>query len=47
MDAQQSRQATDIHLLVKGEIGPREIGRFIKLLEAQKAVLEDEDDVAA
>lgn len=40
-------KATDIRLLVKGEMGPREIGRLIKLLEAQKAVLEDEDDVAA
>jgi len=30
-------------LVVTGDMGPREIGKLIKLLEAQKAVLEDED----
>lgn len=30
-------------LIVSGEMGPREIGRLIKLLEAQKAVLSEED----
>jgi hypothetical protein len=33
---------TNVRLLVKGNMGPKEIGRLIKLLEAQKAVLEDE-----
>ena len=31
-------------LIVAGDMGPREIGKLIKLLEAQKAVLDDEDD---
>ena len=31
-------------LIVTGEMGPREIGKLIKLLEAQQAVLDDEDD---
>lgn len=30
-------------LIVSGEMGGREIGKLIKLLEAQKAVLDDED----
>lgn len=35
-------QDTDVRLLVKGEMGPKEIGKLIKLLEAQKLVLEDD-----
>jgi hypothetical protein len=31
-------------LIVSGDIGPREIGKLIKLLTAQKAVLSDDDD---
>ena len=31
-------------LIVSGELGAREIGKLIKLLEAQKAVLDDDDD---
>jgi hypothetical protein len=31
-------------LIVSGDIGPREIGKLIKLLTAQKAVLSDEDE---
>jgi hypothetical protein len=31
-------------LIVNGDLGPREIGKLIKLLEAQKAVLSDDDD---
>lgn len=31
-------------LVVSGDMGSREIGKLIKLLEAQKAVLEDDDD---
>lgn len=34
---------TSVRLLVEGEIGPKEIGRLIKLLEAQKLILEEED----
>jgi hypothetical protein len=34
---------TNVRLLVNGDLGPREISRLIKLLEAQKMVLEDED----
>lgn len=34
---------TNVRLLVSGDLGPREISRLIKLLEAQKSVLEDED----
>lgn len=39
-------RATSYKLLVIGEIGPKEIGKLIKLLEAQKAVLDDDDDVS-
>lgn len=38
-------RTTDIRLLVKGEMGPREIGKLIRILEAQKAVLEDEEEI--
>ncbi|WP_341207573.1 hypothetical protein [uncultured Sphingomonas sp.] len=31
-------------LIVSGDMGPREIGKLIKLLEAQKAVLDDEEE---
>lgn len=31
-------------LIVNGDLGPREIGKLIKLLEAQKAVLDDDDE---
>jgi hypothetical protein len=34
-------------LIVSGDLGPKEIGKLIKLLEAQKAVLADDDDEAA
>lgn len=34
-------QETSVRLLVKGDMGPKEIGKLIKLLEAQKLVLED------
>lgn len=33
---------TNVRVLVTGEMGPKEIGRFIKILEAQKAVLEED-----
>lgn len=33
-------------LLVSGDLGPREIGKLIKLLQAQKAVLTDDDEEA-
>ena len=35
---------TTVRLLVSGDMGPREIGRLIRLLEAQKSVLTDDDD---
>jgi hypothetical protein len=36
---------TKVRLLVSGgDMGAKEIGKLIKLLEAQRAVLEDEDD---
>jgi len=38
-----SRDAS-YRLLVSGDVGPKELGRIIKLLEAQKAILEDETD---
>ncbi|MGV3578549.1 hypothetical protein [Brevundimonas sp.] len=31
-------------LFIQGEIGPKEIGKLIKLLQAQKDVLDDDDD---
>jgi hypothetical protein len=31
-------------LLVSGDIGPKELGKMIKLLQAQKAILEDDTD---
>jgi len=33
-------------IVVSGDLGPREIGKLIKLLEAQKLVLSDDDDDA-
>ena len=38
--------ATKVRLIVKGEMGPKQIGKLIKLLEAQKEVLSDDDDEA-
>ncbi|TBR09911.1 MAG: hypothetical protein EPO47_05030 [Rugosibacter sp.] len=35
---------TNYRLIIAGDIGPKEIGKLIKLLEAQKSVLSDEDD---
>lgn len=35
---------TNYRLIVSGGIGPKEIGKLIKLLEAQKSVLSDEDE---
>lgn len=35
---------TGYRLIVTGDLGPKEIGKLIKLLEAQKNVLSDEDD---
>ncbi|MDB5443813.1 MAG: hypothetical protein JWP73_2189 [Phenylobacterium sp.] len=35
---------TKVRLLVTGEMGPKQIGKLIKLLQAQKAVLADDDD---
>lgn len=34
---------TKVRLLVRGEIGPKQIGKLIKLLKAQQAVLSDDD----
>jgi hypothetical protein len=31
-------------LVVAGDLGPKEIGKLIKLLKAQQAVLSDDDD---
>lgn len=33
---------TNVRLLVKGDMGPKEIGKLIRLLEAQKLVLEED-----
>lgn len=33
---------TNVRLMVQGNMGPKEIGKLIKLLEAQKSVLEDD-----
>ena len=35
---------TTVRLMVSGDMGPKEIGKLIRLLEAQKAVLTDDDD---
>ena len=35
---------TSYRLLVSGNIGPKELGKMIKLLQAQKAILEDDTD---
>ena len=35
---------TSVRLLVKGAMGTKEIGRLIKLLDAQRAVLKEDDD---
>lgn len=34
---------TKVRLIVKGEMGPKQIGKLIKLLQAQQAVLSDDD----
>lgn len=41
-------RSTNVRLLVDGEMGPKEIGRLIKLLETQRSILEEdpEDDGA-
>lgn len=36
--------ATRIRLLVKGDMGPKEIGKLIRLLRAQREILLDEDE---
>ena len=38
---------TSYRLIVSGDLGPKEIGKLIKLLEAQKEVLSDEEGEAA
>lgn len=40
-------KAASYRLIVSGEVGSKEIGKLIKLLEAQKLVLDDEDEVEA
>jgi len=35
-------QDTNVRILIKGDIGPKGIGKLIKILEAQKLVLEDD-----
>jgi hypothetical protein len=35
---------TSYRLIVAGDLGPKELGKLIKLLEAQKNVLSDDDD---
>jgi hypothetical protein len=37
-------KGTAYRLIVEGDLGPREISKLIKLLEAQKAVLDDDDE---
>ncbi len=36
---------TSYRLLIQGEMGPREIGKLIRLLQAQQAVLSEEDEL--
>ena len=36
---------TEFRLLISGEIEAKQIGRLIQLLEAQREVLMDDDDV--
>lgn len=35
---------TGFRILVTGDIGPKTVGKLIKFLEAQKALLEDDED---
>ena len=37
-------RATNVRLMVTGEMGPKEISRLIRLLETQREVLLDESD---
>lgn len=37
---------TSYRLIVSGDLGPKEIGKLIKLLEAQQAVLSDDEETA-
>ncbi len=41
-----SRETT-YRLIVSGDLGPKEIGKLIRLLEAQKSILSDDDDATA
>ena len=34
---------TRYRILIRGEMGPKEVGKLIKMLEVQKAVLSDDD----
>ena len=38
---------TNVRLLAEGQTGSKEIDKFIKLLEAQRAVIEDDDEEEA
>lgn len=44
MRGKLSKDGTSYRLIVSGELGSKEIGKLIKLLKAQKLVLEDEDE---
>lgn len=35
---------TKVRLIVKGEMGPKQIGKLIKLLQVQQSILNDDDD---
>lgn len=37
-------KTTNYRLVISGDMGPKEIAKLIKLLEAQKAVLDDDDE---
>lgn len=39
-------RSVSFRLKVRGTVGPKELGKLIKLLEIQKSILEDEDDPA-
>lgn len=41
-----SRDAS-YRLIVSGDLGPKDLGKLIKLLEAQKAILEDDETTDA
>ncbi len=40
-------RSVSYRLVVRGDAGPKDLGKLIKILQLQKTILEDEDEDAA